>query len=162
MAAIIAAAMSTVDSALNCSATVYLLDFHKRYINPDVDEANSVFILRSVTVLWGILGTGFAILCIYGGGSTLDLWWAVSGIFGGAILGLFLLALFRTRLQVWQGLVSILISFVVIGWGTFARDLPESMQWLQCNLDSIIVGTAGTIALLIAASLFSLANRKNV
>lgn len=31
IAAILAAAMSTVDSALNCSETVLLLDFYNRY-----------------------------------------------------------------------------------------------------------------------------------
>jgi SSS family solute:Na+ symporter len=37
IAAILAAAMSTVDSALNCSATVLLLDFHKRYFKPNIN-----------------------------------------------------------------------------------------------------------------------------
>jgi SSS family solute:Na+ symporter len=158
IAAIIAAAMSTVDSALNCSATVLLLDFYKRYLNPNIADRASVLFLRTATVTWGVLGTGAALLMIRAS-SILDVWWQISGIFGGALLGLFLLAFMKVRLHLWQGIVSIGVSILVISWGTFARDLPASWRWAQCNLDSIIVGAVGTAALLVAAGLFSLINR---
>ena len=157
VAAILAAAMSTVDSALNCSATVLLLDFHKRYFNPDIGERASVVFLRLGTVVWGLLGTGAALLMIRAK-SILDVWWQISGIFGGALLGLFLLAFMRIRLRLWQGLASIGVSIAVISWGTFARDLPVSWQWAQCNLDRIIVGATGTGALMVVACLFGLTN----
>ncbi|MCH7559026.1 MAG: sodium/solute symporter, partial [Planctomycetes bacterium] len=147
IAAIVAAAMSTVDSALNCSATVLLLDFHKRYFNPNIGERASMVFLRLGTVVWGLLGTGAALLMIRAK-SILDVWWQISGIFGGALLGLFLLAFMRIRLRLWQGLVSIGVSIAVISWGTFARNLPASWQWAQCNLDRIIVGATGTAALM--------------
>jgi len=158
IAAIIAAAMSTVDSALNCSATVLLLDFHKRYFNPKISERASVVFLRWATVVWGLLGTGAALLMIRAK-SILDVWWQISGIFGGALLGLFLLAFLRIRLHLWQGLVSIGVSIAVITWGTFARNLPASWQWAQCNLEAIIVGATGTGALMVVACLFGLTNR---
>ncbi|MHC4323685.1 MAG: sodium:solute symporter family transporter [Planctomycetota bacterium] len=158
IAAIIAAAMSTVDSALNCSATVLLLDFYKRYLNPTIAERQSVLFLRLATVVWGVLGTGAALLMIRAR-SILDIWWQISGIFGGALLGLFLLAFMKVRLRLWQGIVSIGVSVIVISWGTFARDLPDSWQWAQCSLDSIIVGAVGTAALMVAAGLFALMNR---
>jgi SSS family solute:Na+ symporter len=158
IAAILAAAMSTVDSALNCSATVLLLDFHKRYLNPDIGERASVVFLRLGTIVWGLVGTGAALLMIRAR-SILDIWWQISGIFGGALLGLFLLAFLRIRLLLWQGLASIGVSIVVITWGTFARDLPPSWRWAQCNLDGIIVGAVGTAALMVVAFIFGLINR---
>jgi SSS family solute:Na+ symporter len=158
IAAILAAAMSTVDSALNCSATVLLLDFHKRYFKPDIGERASVLFLRLGTIVWGILGTGAALLMIRAR-SILDIWWQISGIFGGALLGLFLLAFLRVRLRLWQGLASIGVSIVVITWGTFARNLPASFQWAQCNLDGIIIGAVGTAALMVVAFIFGLTNR---
>ena len=153
VAAIVAAAMSTVDSALNCSATVWLMDFHKRFINPQISERGSVMVLRVGTVAMGLVGTGFAILMIRAG-SALNVWWKISGIFGGGILGLFVLSLFRIKLRLWQGLVAIGASIAVITWGSFARDLPAGWQWAQCNVDAIIVGAMGTGALLIVAGLF--------
>ena len=158
IAAILAAAMSTVDSALNCSATVLLLDFHKRYFKPNITERASMIFLRASTVVWGLFGTGVALLMIRAK-SILDVWWQISGIFGGALLGLFLLAFMKVRLSLWQGIVSIGVSVIVISWGTFARDLPDSWQWAQCNLDSIIVGAVGTGALMVAAGFFALMNR---
>jgi len=158
IAAIIAAAMSTVDSALNCSATVLLLDFYKRYLNPDIKEVASVRFLRAASIVWGVLGTSAALVMIRAK-SILDIWWQISGIFGGALLGLFLLAFMKVRLRLWQGIVSIGVSVIVISWGTFARGLPDSWQWAQCNLDSIIVGAVGTGALMVAAGFFALLNR---
>ncbi|MFH1717453.1 MAG: sodium/solute symporter [Planctomycetota bacterium] len=158
IAAIIAAAMSTVDSALNCSATVLLLDFYKRYLKPDISEAASMAFLRLGTVVWGVLGIGGALLMIRAA-SILDVWWQISGIFGGALLGLFILAFLRIRLSLWQGIASIGVSVVVIGWGTFARGLPASWQWAQCDLDGIIIGAVGTGALMVVAGIFALMNR---
>jgi SSS family solute:Na+ symporter len=94
--------------------------------------------------------------------SVLDVWWQISGIFGGALLGLFILAFLRVRLKLVQGVISIAVSIVVISWGTFARDLPDGWQWVQCNLDGIIVGAAGTAALMAVAGVFAVTNRKNV
>jgi SSS family solute:Na+ symporter len=161
LAAVAAAAMSTVDSALNCSATVLLVDFYKRYVNPQVTERASLLCLRATTVLWGLLGTGFALLMIRAR-SALDVWWQISGIFGGGILGLFLLSLLRVRLSLGQGLVSVALSIAVISWGTFARNLPADWAWAQASFDPIITGAAGTAALMTAALLFGLSNRRGV
>ncbi len=150
IAAIIAAAMSTVDSALNCSATVTLLDFYKRYLNPAVSDRGSVTFLRWATVFWGVLGTGFALLMIRAG-SALDVWWQISGIFGGGILGLFLLALMRRRIRLWHGIGGIAASVLVISWGTFIR----GDAWWQSNIDVILVGAMGTASLLLVVFLLS-------
>jgi len=167
VAAIIAAAMSTVDSNLNCSATVLLLDFYKRYFNPKVGERASVVFLRAMTIVWGGLGTFFAILMIRAE-SILDVWWQISGIFGGGVLGVFILGLLRVRLRLWQGLVSIGISIAVISWGTFVRasfldqfnlQIAESWKWAECNLDVVIVGAVGTGAMMVVACIFGLINR---
>lgn len=157
LAAIVAAAMSTVDSALNCSSTVLLLDFHKRFFCPDMSEKASLLYLRSATVIWGVLGTAFALLMIRAK-SALDTWWQISGIFGGGILGLFLLSLLRVRLVLWQGLAAIGVSVAVITWATFARDLPERFKWAQCNFDSILTGAVGTAALVAIALVFHFLN----
>jgi SSS family solute:Na+ symporter len=164
IAAILAAAMSTVDSALNCSATVLLLDFCKRYFNPNIGDKSSILFLRLMTVVWGVLGIGFALLMIKAK-SALDVWWQMSAIFGGGTLALFLLSLMRIRLRLWQGLVSIGTSIAVIVWATFVRQefvakyLPQSWHWVQCNLDKITIGGFGTAALCVVACLFALMNR---
>ncbi|MFH1744301.1 MAG: sodium:solute symporter [bacterium] len=160
IAAILAAAMSTISSAYNCSATVSLLDFHKRFFNPNLSEKASLFHLRLMTVVWGLLGTGCGLLCMYGTESTLDIWWQISGIFGGAILGLFVLALARLRISLRQGIVCVIVNFAVVGWGTYARDLSPSLKWMECNIEGILVGAMGTAALLILGFFFGWINPK--
>ncbi|HNY78989.1 MAG: sodium/solute symporter [Sedimentisphaerales bacterium] len=162
LAAIMAAAMSTVDSGLNCSATVLLVDFYKRYFNPQVSDRASLMCLRVTTVVWGLLGTGFAILMIRAK-SALDIWWQVSGIFGGGILGLFLLSLWRVRLTLWQGLVAVGVSIAVITWGTFVRPGapgPDWPSWIQATFEPILVGAVGTAALIAVALAFHLLNAR--
>jgi len=165
VAAIIAAAMSTVDSALNCSATVYLLDFHKRFIRPGLDDRRSLRLLRIATVITGIIGTAAAMLMIWARGA-LDVWWQISGIFGGGILGLFLLSLMKIRLSLRQGLVAIAAAVATIAWATFLRPefveahFPPSMYWVACRLDKVIIGATGTAALLIAGIALHVRNLK--
>lgn len=159
LAAIVAAAMSTVDSALNCSSTVLLLDFVKRYFKPDISERGSLRFLRLATVVWGVLGTAFALLMIRAG-SALDTWWQISGIFGGGILGLFLLGLLRVRLTLVQGLIAIGVSVAVITWGTFVRDLDDWPACIQPTFDPILTGAVGTAALVAVALIFHLLNSR--
>ena len=108
IAAIMAASMSTVDSALNSSATVFYIDFYKKYINADASKKNSLNILRWSTIICGILGIGFAFLMI-NAKSALDVWWQISGIFGGGILGLFLLAIYNVKITKLQGILSVVL-----------------------------------------------------
>lgn len=160
IAAIMAASMSTVDSALNSSATVGYIDFYKKYINPRIPEKKSLIILRLSTILWGILGIGFALLMIRAK-SALDVWWQISGIFGGGILGLFLLAIYNVKITKLQGILSVAFSILVIVWGTFLRELPEPYHWLQCTMDPIIIGAASTASLIGLALLFMIANKRS-
>lgn len=157
VAAIMAAAMSTLDSALNSSATVLLLDFYKKF-RPQLSEQGSMLFLRAGTVVWGLIGTAFALLMI-NARSALDIWWQISGIFGGGILGLFLLALLRIRLRMWQGLVAIGVSVLLISWATFARNLPSQWHWFECQFDPIITGAFGTLGLLVVALVFHFVDR---
>jgi SSS family solute:Na+ symporter len=92
--------------------------------------------------------------------SALDVWWQLSGIFGGGILGLFLLALLKIKLSYFHGLVAISLSIIVISWSTFSRNLPESISWLNSTIDPILSGVLGTIALLFYGIIIHLVNRK--
>ncbi len=159
IAAILAASMSTVDSALNSSATVLYLDYYKKYFRPNASERSSIGFLRSITIVWGFLGIAFALLLI-DAKSALDIWWQISGIFGGGILGLFLLALFNARITPAQGIISVVFSILIIIWGTFLRELPPGYTWLECTLDPIIVGAVSTVGLLFLALGFVVLNKR--
>ncbi len=159
IAAIMAASMSTVDSALNSSATVLFVDFYKKYFNKEASEKTSLKFLRITTVIWGVFGIAFALLMI-NAKSALDTWWIISGIFGGGILGLFLLALLNVKISQKQGIIAVLFSLAIISWGTFARNLPANLSWLEARIDPILIGAVSTAALMVIALLFSRYNKQ--
>lgn len=159
IAAILAASMSTIDSALNTSATVLFVDYYKKFFKPDASETSSINFLRLSTVIWGILGIAFALLMI-NAKSALDIWWQISGIFGGGILGLFLLAIFKVKISKTQGISSAVFSIILIVWGTFFRSLPANYSWLECTFDPIIVGAVGTGGLVLLALIFVIINKR--
>ena len=160
VAAIMAASMSTVDSALNSSATVFYIDFYKKYVKSAKSSKSGLAVLRWSTIIWGIMGIGFALLMIQAK-SALDVWWQISGIFGGGILGLFLLAIYNVKITKLQGILSVAFSILIIIWGTFLRDLPEPFSWLQCSIDPIIIGATSTAGLVALAMLFVLTKKTN-
>ena len=52
-----------------------------------------------MTIIWGLLSIAFSLLLI-NAESALDIWWQISGIFGGGILGLFLIAISKVKITV--------------------------------------------------------------
>ena len=161
IAAILAASMSTIDSALNCSATVLFVDYYKKYFKPSASEANSVKFLRLTTVIWGIAGIGVALLLI-NAKSALDIWWIIAGIFGGGILGLFLLGIFNVKIKQTQGIISVIFSILIIIWGSFLRDLPDNFAWLESKIYPIIIGAMSTLGLVLLALFFVMANKLSI
>ena len=147
IAAIFAAAMSSIDSSLNCVSTLTLLDFYKRYVNPDADDQKSMKMLRAYTVIWGALGTmtGLAMIQVR---TALETGWQLAGIAGGGVVGLFLLGFLCRFVKPWQAGVAVSASIASIVWATFARNLPQQWAWLECAWHHRMIGVIGTITLL--------------
>jgi SSS family solute:Na+ symporter len=120
IAAIFAAAMSSIDTSLNSSATVTLLDIYKRHLRPDCGERESMAVLYSTTAAMGAAGVVVAIKLI-GVASVLDAWWTLSGIFSGGLLGLFLLGVVVKRATRPAAVLGVVVGLFVVGW----LSLPE-------------------------------------
>jgi SSS family solute:Na+ symporter len=148
IAAIFAAAMSSIDSSLNCVSSLTLLDFYGRYVNRKADETKRIRMLRTYTILWGALGTftGLAMIQVE---TALETAWQLAGVAGGGLIGLFLLGVcFRRNLR-WQAAAAVIASVVSIAWASFARGLPEGLQWMECTWHPRMIGVIGTLTLLI-------------
>ncbi|NIP94056.1 MAG: sodium/solute symporter, partial [Akkermansiaceae bacterium] len=98
IAAIFAAAMSSMDTSLNSSASLWLCDIHRRYLRPAAGERESMTVLYAATLVFGLGGTLTALAMIRVK-SALDAWWNLQGIFTGGMLGLFLLGLISRRVK---------------------------------------------------------------
>jgi len=153
IAAIVAAAMSSIDSSLNTVSTLTLLDFYKKYFPKGKisDDRNDIKMLRWYTIIWGFGGTitGLSLIQIK---SALETGWQLGGIAGGGVIGLFLLGISFHWVKRWQAIVAVAASVISIAWATFARDLPEAWSWLECTWNTRMIGVIGTITLLVVGT----------
>ncbi len=131
IAAVFAAAMSTVSTSLNSSATLILSDYYQRLINPDASERSSMLVLYGATIVWGALGTGLSLLLVQLTESALDIWWTLSGIFGGGITGLFLLGLLSRRARNPAAITGVILGVIVILW----LSIPKTAKYLMTFQD---------------------------
>lgn len=155
IAAILAAAMSSVDSSLNCSATLILQDVYKRYFRPAAGERESMRVLYSATVVFGVLGTGTAIIMI-GQKSILDVWWTIAGLFSGGMLGLFLLGML-TKAGNRAAVIGVICGVAVIiytGWST-TDFWPQAWAAYRSPLHKFFPIIGGTLTILAVGSIAS-------
>lgn len=164
IAAIMAAAMSSIDSSLNCVSSLTLLDFYKKYSGKKSDDRQDIKLLRWYTIIWGALGTitGLAMIKVQ---SALETGWQLGGIAGGGVIGLFLLGIMFKWVKRWHAVVAVIASVLSIAWATFARNMPDSLGWLECTWHTRMIGVIGTVTLLVVGiglSLFSLTRAEKV
>lgn len=145
IASIFAAGMSTVSTSINSSATVILSDHFKKYIHPNPSEKLSLRVLRLSSLGMG-LASILVGLAFNGVTSALDAWWALSSIFSGGILGLFLLGLL-SKAQKPQAVLGVIVGVLVIAWMSLSAILvkngmdPSLANPLHTNM-TIVIGTA--------------------
>jgi solute:Na+ symporter, SSS family len=158
IAAIFAAAMSSVDTSLNSSASLVLCDIYQRYIRPNVGEQESMKVLYVSTFLFGIAGT-FTALAMIRIKSALDVWWNLQGIFTGGMLGLFLLGLIAKRARNPQAMIAVAVGILLILWLSLSTTViwPASMKGWSNPLHSsmtILLGTSSIVLIGALAGLF--------
>jgi SSS family solute:Na+ symporter len=130
IAAIIAAAMSTISTCLNSSSTILLIDLYKRYFRRKASDKESMLFLRLATIFFGVIGTGATILMI-GVQSILAVWWQLTGIFSGAMLGLFLLGFIVKKADNIAAVTSVIMGILIIVWMTFSSNIDCIPAYLQ-------------------------------
>ncbi|MFC5282765.1 sodium:solute symporter [Pedobacter alpinus] len=149
ISAIMSAAMSTISSGMNSSATVFSIDIYKRYFKPDLKEKNFIKLLHIATAVFGIGGMAVGISLI-GTKSVLDVWWELSGIFAGGMLGLFLLGIISRQTKNHTAIVATTIGVLVILWLSLSGKLSGEYAYLKSPFDSNMVIVIGTLSLFLS------------
>ena len=154
IAAIFAAAMSSMDTSLNSAATLVLCDIYQRYFRPQASEGESMRVLYLATAVFGIIGTVTALAMIKVE-SALDVWWSLQGIFTGGMLGLFLLGLISRRAQNPHAVIAVVVGILIIFWMSFSTsDLwPASLENLANPLHSFMTIVVGTSSIVLVGTL---------
>ena len=92
IAAVMAAAMSSIAAELNSLATSSVIDFYRRWVRPTASDAHFLTVSKAATAFWGVFA---CIVATYaaGGGSLIEVVNRYGSFFYGSILGVFLLAM---------------------------------------------------------------------
>jgi len=143
VAALMSAGMSTMSSGMNSSATVFLKDIYLRYIDPAATEKKQFRVLLFATTCMGALGIVFGISMI-GVKSLLDVWWKLSGIFAGGMLGIFLLGFLAKKVRNSEAKIAAFLGLILIAGMSFKDALPT---YLQIPLDSKMTVVLGTLSI---------------
>lgn len=155
VAAIFAAAQSTLASSINCCATLTMCDLYKRYFRPGADTRESMTVLRVATLVFGGAGTGVALAMMTVLKEALDIWWSLASIFSGGMLGLFLLGLVSRRANNPAAATGVIIGVLVIFWMSLSPRLSEEWAQFRSPFHSFMVIVIGTMTILFVGLLIS-------
>jgi solute:Na+ symporter, SSS family len=155
IAAVLAAGMSTLDSSLNTSATVWAIDFYRRLKKAPAEEHRLLNVTRWTTIVIGIIGTAAALLMIEVK-TALDVWWQISAVFGGGMLGLFMLGLIVPTANARSAQIATALGILVVAWNNLLPKLATVPDWATLPLHPLLAGLVGTITILCSGWILSL------
>ncbi|MBN1291641.1 MAG: sodium/solute symporter [Candidatus Latescibacteria bacterium] len=113
IAGIFAAAMSSLDSSLNSTATALVTDFYRR-IKREASDHTCLNLARLLTVIFGVIATGTALIMAKMDITSLwDVFIKIIGLFGGGLAGLFVLGIFTRKAHGTGALVGFVVSIIV-------------------------------------------------
>ncbi len=150
VAALAAAAMSSLDSNLNALAMIFQIDIYRRYLVKRQPDKHYLRVAKLTTLIGGaVITLGALSLASVPVATLLDLMFLVYAIFAGGLAGLFLLGMLSRRASNAGVLVGITFSLAVSLYLTcshFGWLLPES---LRCPIHPYLIGAIGNSTLLI-------------
>lgn len=141
LAAVLAAAMSSIAAELNSLATATTVDFYQRWVNPAAGDAQSLKIGKLSTMVWGAFA---CIVALYAAtlGSLIEVVNRFGSFFYGSILGVFLLAMIpRARgIGAFVGLIAGMAAVAAVTFGA------PSISFLWHNvIGAVVVVTVGLV-----------------
>ncbi|MFQ6616913.1 MAG: sodium:solute symporter [Fidelibacterota bacterium] len=152
--AIMAALMSSLDSAINSLSAVTMQDFYRVYVKPSASERHYLMASKLITLSWGAFCVMAALAFAYAGEATrqttIVLINAVGSLLYGPILAPFLLGMTTLRVSSFHIKSGILagIAFNVLLWQF------TSISWLWWNPAGFLVaaGVSGVLSFLRVSS----------
>lgn len=133
VAAIFAAALS---SSLNSIAATAVNDLYKPF-RPDKDDRHYLRVSHWLTLVWGVLQIGVALLAMRQNRSALDQALSIASLINGPVLGVFLVGTFLRRVSEPPALIGMLASIVVMLYIRFWT--PIAWTWY------VLIGSVVTL-----------------
>lgn len=141
MATILAAAMTTISAEINSLGTVSIIDFYRRHLRPQADDAHTVRASRIATAFWGLYAVAFAWFSD-ARGSLVEVVNMVGSFFYGTMLGVFVVAFYFRRIGATAVIAGALAGEVAV----FAAHNLTRISFLWYN----VIGCAVVVAVALA------------
>jgi Na+/proline symporter len=146
IAAIFAAAMSSIAAELNALATATVIDVYKRLLRPVATDAHYLFVSKWATAAWGAFACAMAVFAARLG-SLIEVVNRYGSYFYGSLLGVFILALGVKRANGHGAFIGL-----VAGMAAVAYVASRSVAYLWLNVvGAVVVTLVGTLVSLFTA-----------
>jgi Na+/proline symporter len=114
IAAILAAAMSTIAGELSALSTASVIDFYRRFIRPEATDRHFLLVSRGATIFWGIIASVVAVWAAELG-SLIEVVNRFGSYFYGSILGVFILATAFKRATADAAFIALIAGMAAVG-----------------------------------------------
>jgi solute:Na+ symporter, SSS family len=135
VAAIFAAALS---SSLNSIAATAVNDLYKPF-RPRRDDKHYLLVSHWLTLLWGVVQIGVALVAMRQNRSALDQALSVASLINGPVLGVFLVGTFLRRVSEPPALIGMLVSIIIMLYIRFWTPLAWTWYVLIGSMITFIV-----------------------
>ncbi len=153
IAAIFAAAMSSIAAELNSLSTATLIDFYKRHFRPAESDRHYLTISWVATAIWGVVACGVAVFAT-NLGSLIEVVNRFGSFFYGSLLGVFMLAIGTKRATGTGAFVGLIAGMSAVAFAAF-RYPQISFLWHNVVGASVVVLVGMAISLATPARISS-------
>jgi len=145
IAAIFAAAMSTISAEMAALSTATVIDFYRRFARPDADDRHYLRVSRLATGFWGLFASAVAVWAAELG-SLIEVVNRFGSFFYGSILGVFILAVGFPRATANGAFIGLLAGMGSVAWAASYT----SVAFLWHN----VIGAVAVVVVGLAVSRF--------
>ena len=145
IAAVFAAAMSSIAAELNALSATTVIDFYRRHLRPEASDRHYLFVSKLSTAFWGVFATVFALYAA-NLGSLIEVVNQVGSYFYGSLLGVFVLAIAVPRATANGAFWGLLAGMGTVGVVGATTDISYIWYTVVGTVAAVVVGF--TISLL--------------
>ena len=145
IAAVFAAAMSSIAAELNALSASTVMDFYRRHLRTEASDQHYLFVSKLTTAFWGVFATVFALYAA-NLGSLIEVVNRVGSYFYGSLLGVFVLAIGFRRASANGAFWGLLAGMVVVG----LVEVNSNISYIWYN----VVGSVAVVVVGLTVSAF--------
>ena len=139
IAAVFAAAMSSIAAELNALSASTVIDFYRRHVKPGASDRHYLRVSKATTAFWGLFATMFALYAA-NLGSFIEVVNRVGSYFYGSLLGVFVLAIAVRRATANGAFWGLLAGMAAVGLVEASTEISYIWYNVVATVAVVVVG----------------------